>query len=308
MLILDGKELKQKLEFAFIQSKSKIVVISAYVTQPAMKWLLENIPKNVNVTLVCRLKPYDVIGGATSVSALKNALDSGWKVSCLDILHAKIYAIDDKEIFIGSANCTSNGLMIYGKGNLEACTKIEASQENLDFINKVVNASVMLDENLLGKMQVFLDNVNKEHKTTEWPDELFPQSKELWVKDFFWCNLLNNENTDDEKLHDLDILGLEELLPEDEEFRNRVKNSRAVKWLITNLKDSEDYELYFGNISQRLHNTLEDDPTPYRKDVKILLQNLLSYCKICLPDVIEISRPRHSERVRLIDTSRDHQV
>ena len=57
--------------------------------------------------------------------------------------------------------------------------------------------------------------------------------------------------------------------------------------------------MYFGAISEKLHNSLVSDPKPYRKDVKQLLANLLSMIKILNMDEIVIDRPNYSQRVRL---------
>jgi len=46
-----------------------------------------------------------------------------------------------------------------------------------------------------------------------------------------------------------------------------------------------------------LHDAFIDDPRPYRKDVKQLLNNLLSWIKILDIEDIKIDRPNHSERI-----------
>ncbi len=119
--ILDGDELRQRLQSALPQAKESIVFISAYITQNAIDRLNKLIPEDVDIHIICRLLPSDVLTGATQLSALKTALTKGIKVSCLHSLHAKIYAIDFKTIYVGSANLTNNGLKIYGIGNIEAC-------------------------------------------------------------------------------------------------------------------------------------------------------------------------------------------
>ena len=48
-----------------------------------------------------------------------------------------------------------------------------------------------------------------------------------------------------------------------------------------------------------LHNTLVNDPKPYRKDVKELLANLLDWIKKLHFDEIVIEQPNHSQLVTL---------
>ena len=69
---------------------------------------------------------------------------------------------------------------------------------------------------------------------------------------------------------------------------------------INTLKKEITQELYFGSLTQTLHHDLMDDPALYRMDVKILIQNILSYCDVYLTNHIEISRPKHSQKIKLI--------
>ena len=71
-------------------------------------------------------------------------------------------------------------------------------------------------------------------------------------------------------------------------------------WLINQIKKQENEEIYFGNLSSIIHNSLLDDPTPYRKNVKELQANLYSYIKVFLKNEIDIDVPyKKSERLRL---------
>lgn len=300
MNFLDGEQLKISLENDLAKSQSSVSVISAYVTQTGIDWLLKHVPPNISVCLVCRLQPNDVVNGATHLSALRTALDNGYKVLCLHSLHAKIYTIDREKIYAGSANLTSNGLRIYGKGNLGACSELPANENNIAFIDKITSASQEVSLDMLRHMQECIDKNEVSAYIDTWPNDIHPPSNDLWVRDLFWCNLSAEENSGNDKIHDLDILRLEAFSPTTDTFKDRVKQSRAINWLVKKLEIKG--ELYFGELTAELHTVLQDDPAPYRQDVKKLVQNLLSYCKVCLPDQFEISRPNHSERIKLLVT------
>lgn len=60
-----------------------------------------------------------------------------------------------------------------------------------------------------------------------------------------------------------------------------------------------DGEMYFGSLTQELHNALVTDPKPYRKDVKQQLANLLSIIERLNMEEIVIDTPNNSQRVRL---------
>ena len=69
-------------------------------------------------------------------------------------------------------------------------------------------------------------------------------------------------------------------------------------WLCDTLANNNN-ELYFGSISEKLHNVLVNDPKPYRKEVKELRQNLLNWVIELDMDAIIIDRPNYSQRVTL---------
>ena len=296
--LLDGDKLREQLETYVPQAKEEIIFISAYITQSAIDWLIKLRPQNVKSHIICRLTPSDVMSGATHLSALKTAIRSGIKVSCLHSLHAKIYAIDNKSIFVGSANLTNNGLKIYGNGNLEACSEVPANQANIDFISNIVASSTNLDEEIIQNMQgciglketsVFLDS---------WPEGVLKEEEGIWVRDFFWTSP-DIEKNSLEQIHDFELMGVDSLASVDEITESVLLKTRCIKWLIRKLEAQTENELYFGSLTKILHDELKDDPAPYRKDIKGLVQNLLVYCDRYLSGIIEISRPNHSQRIKL---------
>ena len=78
--------------------------------------------------------------------------------------------------------------------------------------------------------------------------------------------------------------------------------SNAYLWLLNILRENDGC-LFFGTITEKLHNALVSDPKPYRKDVKQLLANLLCMIDTLQMDEIMIDRPNFSQRVSLRCTS-----
>jgi hypothetical protein len=70
-------------------------------------------------------------------------------------------------------------------------------------------------------------------------------------------------------------------------------------WLCNILKNNNN-EIYHGELGKILHNTFIDDPRPYRKNVKFLLNNLLNWVKVLDIKNIKIDRPEFSERISLV--------
>lgn len=302
-ILIDGEQLKQVLEEEARQCKKKLLFISAYVTQTAVEWLKRHVPEGVEVHLICRLTPSDVTGDSTNISALSTALDGGWKVSCLHSLHAKLYSIDAERIYVGSANFTNNGLRIYGTGNMEACSKVPASDENLRFISNIETSANNLNYEILERMEIYIKDKEIGSRLDRWPQDILQNKDGIWVCDFFWSNPKSTTFQENEQQHDLEIVGVKSLHPLNKEISQKVLMSRCIQWLISKLKNQPRTELYFGGITSLLHDELKDDPAPYRKDVKTLVQNLLAYCNVFIPEIVEISRPNYSQRAKLLVTS-----
>lgn len=300
--LLDGDALRVRLEQEISLATKSIQFISAYVTQSGVEWLEKYVQKGVSVEIICRLLPSDISLGSSQLSALKTALDKGYKVSRLHSLHAKIYCLDDSKIYAGSSNFTNNGLKIYGEGNLEASVQVTANKANLAFIENITISATPIDEETLKRMQSCIDLKESEIFLDRWPEGVLHEEEGIWVRDFFWdapgSNRLSREH-----IHDLEIMGLDSLNYDLDVIKKQVTNVRCIRWLINILKESEGNEMYFGALTQALHDQLKDDPSPYRKDVKTLLQNMLSYCELYLSDKIEITRPNYSQRVRLLVAS-----
>jgi hypothetical protein len=298
--ILDGDHLRVELEKILPGSKKNVILISAYVTEPGINWLFQYTPKNIDRHIICRLLPFDVQMGSTQISALQKAINGGIKVSCLPSLHAKIYSIDDRDIYVGSANLTGSGLTTSGLGNLEACSKVSASKENLAFIRKIVLDSNELDMDTLNSMQEIIPEKRLLSSCQdEWPSGLIKAKDGIWVRDFLWNNIQDIDSYERD-LHDLHLIGIESFDVERKYIEERLIKTRCVKWLLQKLSDTSNQQLYFGEVSALLHTELRDDPSPYRRDVKSLVQNLFSYCEKYLPMKFRISRPNHSQKIELL--------
>ena len=83
-----------------------------------------------------------------------------------------------------------------------------------------------------------------------------------------------------------------------EEFRESFRWSNAYLWLVSVLRENEGC-IYFGALSEKLHNVMVSDPKPYRRDVKNMLSNLLSLIDQLQMEEIVVDRPNYSQRIRL---------
>ena len=305
--IISGKKLGELLGFEASYAKNSIVLISAYVTDPAVNFLLENLQKNqIKKSLICRASLQDILKGSTSLKSLRLLLDNHVKVFSLYNLHAKIYSFDFKNIYVASSNFTSNGLNLFGNGNLEGATKVSASSNNIKFIKMILNNAREITLEDLNKMEHYLEinnfNVGEKYyqNINEWPEDIFRPKDDLWIADLLWVNILEDPIDRCGLQHDLSILKIEEcsILESNPDI---LENSKPIKWLISELEMTDDLTASFGYLSAKLHDKLIDDPGPYRKEVKQLLSNILSYCSKYLKYKISIIRPNYSQVVSLIN-------
>ena len=301
--LISNTELTTQLEELLPNCKN-LTIISAFMTQPATRWLGQLISNNKpKVQLIGRFTPIDFAKGASDLNALRDCINNGYQVKALANLHAKIYQIDHDTIFNGSANLTGKGLALVNNGNLESCSRVNACERSKAFINKIVESTTDLSLNTLDKMQAYLEQFDGEDETdlpAVWPEEILPQTTELFVSDFplYKPGVTLNEYQLNPSLPFAQIENAKNNLAL---ASNLFKQTKAYRWLKKQIIENQsERDLGFGQISQLLHDALADDPAPYRQEIKDLQANLYSYLKLYASDEIEIYMPgRRSEVLRI---------
>ena len=129
----------------------------------------------------------------------------------------------------------------------------------------------------------------------------------MWVHNFPWSKieilLKDHKKKDQDIVHDLELFGVTNTNSKDleKEIKENFLKSKIFNWLITRLKKAENQEIYFGSLSSIIHDSLLDDPKPYRQDVKKLQANLYCYIKHFKPTNLQIDIPQtRSERIKLV--------
>ncbi|WP_318445218.1 phospholipase D-like domain-containing protein [Photobacterium leiognathi] len=301
--LISNAELKSELE-AILPSCNKLTIVSAFMTQPATRWLSSLISDNKpKVQLVGRFSPFDFIKGSSDLNALRDCINKGYTVKALTNLHAKIYQIDEDTIFNGSANLTGKGLALVNDCNVEACNKVQASSSSKEFINKIINSASELTLEIIDEMEQYIqstDGTCKPELQMTWPEHVLPQSKELFVSDFPLVKP-GHFAREYEFNPSLQFAQIENAREDKEVASMLFKQSKAYRWLKSQVcNNPSDRDLGFGQISRLLHDALADDPAPYRQEVKGLQENLYSYLKLYAKDELEIYIPgRRSEILRL---------
>ncbi|WP_318470826.1 phospholipase D-like domain-containing protein [Photobacterium leiognathi] len=302
--LISNAELKSELE-AILPRCNTLTIVSAFMTQPATRWLSSLISDNKpKVQLVGRFSPLDFIKGSSDLNALRDCISRGYTVKALTNLHAKIYQIDEDTIFNGSANLTGKGLALVDVSNLEACTKVQSCESSKSFISKIVDSAYELSAETINEMESYISEIEKTDNSElqmTWPEHVLPQSKELFVSDFPLVK--PGDFAREYKLNPSLQFAQIENAREDKKLASMLfKQSKAYRWLKSQACNKlSNRDLGFGQISRLLHDALADDPAPYRQKVKSLQENLYFYIKLYAEDELEIYIPgRRSEVIRLI--------
>lgn len=297
MPILLTNEIMSAVTSELKSATESVQIITAYCKENAIEQLNNYISNSVlEKRIMLRFRLDDLVKGSTDFSVIEFCRNRGWKVYIRFDLHAKTYIVDGKRGFIGSANATNSGLSLIPHGNMEMGTLIDVDELDMEKIKTLYNDAILVDNDIYSKLktQYLQVDVTQTGKKYVWDDEIKNMfnpkiitlfSHELPDKDEF-CNGDYISFLDTEYNGDMSLL------------KEAFRWSNSYLWLINILKENDGC-MYFGSISEKLHNSLVSDPKPYRKDVKQLLVNMLNLIERLNMEEVVIDRPNFSQRVRL---------
>lgn len=297
MSILLSNEIFDSVKSELTKASESVQIITAYCKENSLV-LLNNFISNtvVDKKLLVRFRMDDVVKESTDFSILEYAKSKGWRVYIRFDLHAKTYIVDKKRCLIGSANATNSGLSIGMAGNMEMATLVDIESQDIEKVSKLFDDAIEVDDFILNKLSEQINGVSTGQKKASytWDSSitgLFTPRIET---------LFSHELPDIATFSEGDYISfLDETYTGDKEkIKNTFRWSNVYLWLLQILKDNSG-EMYFGGLSACLHNALISDPKPYRKDVKIMLANLLCLIEELDMNEILVDRPNFSQRVRL---------
>lgn len=297
MAILFSNEIMDAVVKELHRATDSVQIITAYCKEKTLKRLDYEINSEVkDKRLLVRFRLEDLLKGSTDFGILQYGLDRGWKVYVRFDLHAKTYIVDNKRGLVGSANVTNSGFNLGKSGNMEMAAFVDIEEKDIKKIENLFKDAVPVTEDLLLKMKQQFDAVNKNEESIShrWDKAIMNLFKPCVE------TLFSYELPDEFELKKGEYFSFL-----DETFDgNKVKmkeifsSSNCYLWLIDTLKNNNGC-MYFGKLSESLHIAVVSDPKPYRKDVKIMLMNLLKLIKKLEIEEIIIDRPNYSQRIRL---------
>ena len=125
----------------FGRARERVIVVSAYLGATVLGQMLDSVPKSVSsVAVFARWDLRDIASGATDWRAWDVARGRGVQFYACAGLHAKMY-VADGEALVGSANATTSGMGLGGRGNIELLMLTDTSQPDVSRVLATIERS-----------------------------------------------------------------------------------------------------------------------------------------------------------------------
>lgn len=270
MNIILSQEMEQLLKEELQKCTEEVNIVSAFCKVSTLELIDSFIKSNIRKRLLVRFLPSDIVSGATDKEIYDYCLRNNWDLFIDNDMHAKTYIFDHIKCIIGSANATNKGLGVANNSNKEASTFFTLDDDSYAKILSLYKDAIVLDEEIYNEIiKAKYDNIIIKIKKFK----LRGRKIECLMSEDFPTEL-----TDIVELYNL----------------------KSYKWLVAFLKNKDSKESYFGEITKNIHDVFVKDPSPFRKDIKQHLIDLLDCIKRLKIKEIEITRPNHSECFKYI--------
>jgi len=304
MAILDENQMRVALEAALAKSQSKLIIFSAFIKSKAFNWLVPQVAeKNLNVKIVARWDINDLLSGVSDLSIYERCKELNWEFRVNTTLHSKLYLIDSSIGYLGSNNLTGAGLGLNTNNNIEFSTEISPDMGDLQKIDKYLNSSILMNDELYEEIKQFVEKNKSTKDRIKWPDSIMDKLKTntdyLWVDNFPLSNPLQNNFS--EEFHRDEKIFANIAFDDKESLKDAFMSSHVTQWIIKHLNEQEEKVLFFGALSSLIHNSLLNDPKPYRKEIKDLIANFFAWVQYLDLEVIIVEQPNHSQCLKLIE-------
>ena len=296
MAILFSNEIYAAICNELSSAEESVQILSAYGKTNAIASIIDKVRPSVKKKrIMLRFRLDDLVKGSTDFEVIEFCRNLGWIVYVRFDLHAKTYVVDNKRGIIGSANATNSGLALTKTPNYEMAALVDIEEKDIDKINDLFNDALLVDDDLWIELYSEYSKIKQQESTAisfQWSKSVTDKFKPH-IRTLFSYEFPEKENYSlGEYIQFLDLTYTEEK----EQLKNSFRWSTAYLWLLDQLIEKNG-EIYFGELSSRLQNALVTDPKPYRKDVKVLLSNLLQMIVTLDMSEVGVDRPNHSQRI-----------
>lgn len=307
--ILDQVKYREEIETSIRQSKKEIIIISAFVKKIGLDWMQSIVPDDVNVTVIARFLPQDILMQSSDLEVYEICKKNGWIFKCITELHAKVILIDETHLFVGSQNLTGKGMGIVCNPNLEyGMMTIPTNQEVLT-ISSLVQQSLNINDEIFDEYKNWLNDKKKDFHMPSLKNNPLKKYKvydyeNIWCKDFpeitYDDFIKNFSNVDETIINTKDLFCVDQDISKKEfleNYDNLIIDTKIYNWIKYQAIKNNN-EIFFGKLSDLIHNLVRDDPSPNRSKVKHLQANFYSFLKNLSRNILTIDIPySRSERI-----------
>ncbi len=283
-------------------AKEHLQIVSAFCKTSTLKFIERNIHNPIKEKkLLVRFLLSDILSGASDFSLYEFCRTHGWQIYVRFDLHAKTYIFDRKRCILGSANLTAAGLGLHLYGNYEISCLMEMDDDDLEKIDSLFDDALRMTDELYSQMKDQYNSALQQDAGASGPlqwDSLIEQRFRPNISTLFTYDFPSLPLPDFQDLSCFEFLELT-YLPTKAELREAFRWSKAFRWLYHFVHASPEKVRYFGAVTAALHSTFINDPKPYRKEVKELLSNCLSWVEYLDMEELKVDRPQHSQRISI---------
>ena len=309
--ILESKQLQNYFKESLNKCEKEIIVCSAFIKIKGIEWFTKQIEnRDIKCRVISRWDRGDLLNKVSDLEVYQHCKDRGWKFEIIKNLHAKFYLMDNTDLISGSLNLTSKGMGLLPISNREFGFYFKTLPEDLKNINILLEDAIEIDDNIYEEYKKYLED-NKNfiiQKFPELPDALknikSKKLKKIWINDFLFTDpefFINNFHKEEDDInHDKELLEINNDEDLKEQLKLKFQNLDFYNWFVNKIKTKEGKFFYFGELSALIHNSLFDDPKPFRKDIKILQNNFFSYVNFLELKELKVEQPNHSQKITYI--------
>lgn len=304
MKLILSNEIEKILVEELNCANENITILTAFCKKEVLEFIDKNILKQDIQKRICvRFQLNDILYGATDIAICEYCKNNNWQLYIKLNLHAKVYAFDNLKGIVGSANMTMSGFGIGTYRNLELSTIVNFEENDLNKIDRIfLESTEMTDELYLQMLQQFKSiSAESNRRDVHW-NSIITSCLNNKITILFEDDLPRTRAENFNQSCAQSFLGLSKEVTDIVFLKSTFMKSNVYHWLINILENERYNEIYMGKLTVYLHNSLIRNPKKYRKDIKILIQNLISWIEFLKIDEIEIDRPNYSQRIKLIRT------
>ena len=255
-----------------------------------------------------------LLSGHSSLDLYPLLRSRGISLVICDRVHAKLVTSGDfSSSLLGSANLTRRGLGLSDTPNLEAAVLFE---EDADSIRAIVS-SIMVAGRLVDDAvyEVYVHWLEQhEHERTKpavVAGPVLPASPQgPWMlaqlpasasPRFLWDAVNLDQSSDPITVHDVMLLG-GNLVGSRREVLGRMRaalvSNPFFQFLLEQIRGTPQ-GIHFGGMKLLVQSRCANVPTPHRRDLTELTQNLYRWIVDLYPETFEVVRPKWSEVIRV---------